>query len=347
MTKLNIKKAITHHGASHRDEFLGACLLLATFPEIIIHRMEPENSHKDDPEVLVFDVGGLHEPDKLNFDHHQFSRDEEPCSALKLLNEHFGWGLEMYAWYDATNILDSKGPKAFAEYVTGDSSIDLLPTISPVEQSMKQMFGSAMWVDNNNPEDTLAIMMKAIGRNLIDYVAEIEFELRQMKDAVKFHRVGPEGYVAVFPLDKDFKPKSKEIFIQESGLEVIATASKSIRTNVVRPEEGTISLFRRDDDLVDFAHIKDHADVSFVHASGFCAAANTGADYIELIKQSMVEPKAPECKTPGTNFHLKTEGNKVQYEVILPEGKDITEELSKTLEDGLHDVTEKVLSKAF
>ena len=54
-----------------------------------------------------------------------------------------------------------------------------------------------------------------------------------------------------------------------------------------------------------------------------------------------------ECKTPETMFRIRTSGNKVFYEIELPEGMEIPEEISIELENKLHDAVEEVLKQLF
>ena len=84
-----IELILTHPGGSHKDEFLACCLLAARHGVPIVRR-EPEQTDLDDPNVLVVDVGGEHEPARGNFDHHQFPRDHAPICALSLVLQDLG-----------------------------------------------------------------------------------------------------------------------------------------------------------------------------------------------------------------------------------------------------------------
>ncbi|EFJ43254.1 hypothetical protein VOLCADRAFT_83324 [Volvox carteri f. nagariensis] len=93
-----VKKIGTHSGSFHCDEALGCWLLRRTtlFQEAEIVRTR-------DPEVLkdldvVIDVGGVYDPDRMRFDHHQrgfetkfgFGFEATKLSSAGLVYKHFG-----------------------------------------------------------------------------------------------------------------------------------------------------------------------------------------------------------------------------------------------------------------
>jgi len=69
-----LKQIITHPGSAHKDDFL-ACSVLVHLHEVPILRREPTEEDLNDPGICVVDVGGRHEPELKNFDHHQFPQD--------------------------------------------------------------------------------------------------------------------------------------------------------------------------------------------------------------------------------------------------------------------------------
>ena len=62
---------LTHPGGAHKDELLAVCVLAAKHRAPIVRR-EPTEADLADPAVAVVDVGGDHDPSKMNFDHHHF-----------------------------------------------------------------------------------------------------------------------------------------------------------------------------------------------------------------------------------------------------------------------------------
>ena len=89
-------KIITHSGAFHSDEIFATALILMyvnSNMEIIRTRDKKilETSKKDN-DSWVIDVGGVHNPDLLNFDHHQ--KEFEGCWSDGNPKSSFGliWG---------------------------------------------------------------------------------------------------------------------------------------------------------------------------------------------------------------------------------------------------------------
>lgn len=114
-----VSKIIVHPGLAHVDDIM-ACATAYAFGaphDAPIERRRPETSDLDDPSTLVLDVGFRHEPERLNFDHHQRTREEEPKCSFALLAEWLGVEEEMrllFPWYDIWNALDTLGPFATA-----------------------------------------------------------------------------------------------------------------------------------------------------------------------------------------------------------------------------------------
>jgi len=66
-----IRIAITHPGIFHADDVSTWAYLRLLGLACPLERRVPTAEEIEDPTVLVFDIGGLHDPKKLVFDHHQ------------------------------------------------------------------------------------------------------------------------------------------------------------------------------------------------------------------------------------------------------------------------------------
>lgn len=62
-------KIVTHNGHFHADELLAVAALLIKYPEAEVVRSRDEEVIKSGD--IVVDVGHVHDPEKLRFDHHQ------------------------------------------------------------------------------------------------------------------------------------------------------------------------------------------------------------------------------------------------------------------------------------
>lgn len=120
-----VRRIVVHSGLAHMDDIM-ACAIAYAFGvphDADIERRNPTPEELDDCTVLVLDVGGVHDPARLDFDHHQRSRTDEPKCSFKLLGEWLGADEEMttlFPWYTAWNYLDVLGPFAAAEAMGTD-----------------------------------------------------------------------------------------------------------------------------------------------------------------------------------------------------------------------------------
>lgn len=64
---MSIKHIITHPGGAHKDDFL-ACSLMIYEYGVPILRKEPRDEDVANASIAVLDVGGEHEPTRMNFD---------------------------------------------------------------------------------------------------------------------------------------------------------------------------------------------------------------------------------------------------------------------------------------
>lgn len=114
-----VRKIIVHAGLAHLDDIM-SCALAYAFGvphDAPIERRNPKLEELDDRTTLVMDVGGVHDPARLDFDHHQRARTDEPKCAFKLLGEWLGADDELktlFPWYTAWNLMDVCGPYATA-----------------------------------------------------------------------------------------------------------------------------------------------------------------------------------------------------------------------------------------
>ena len=106
---MTMQLIVTHPGGAHKDDFL-ACCLLAHLHGIPNQRREPTDDDLADRSICVVDVGGVHDPEHNNFDHHQFARDAPPLCALSLVLQSIGLyedALSFCAWLRPAEWLDT------------------------------------------------------------------------------------------------------------------------------------------------------------------------------------------------------------------------------------------------
>ncbi len=114
-----VRRIVTHGGLPHMDDIMACAIAYASgvAHDAVIERRNPKPGELESMTVLVLDVGGVHDPEHLDFDHHQRSREEEPKCAFKLFSEWLGVDEEfsmLFPWYATWNLLDVAGPNVTA-----------------------------------------------------------------------------------------------------------------------------------------------------------------------------------------------------------------------------------------
>ena len=138
---MTIKLIVTHPGGAHKDDFL-ACSLLAHLHGVPIQRRDPTDQDLADSSTCVVDIGGAHDPELNNFDHHQFPRDSPPLCALSLVLQSMGLyedALSFCAWLRPAEWLDTLGPNETAKLM-GIPRTALGELNSPVDITLLNRF---------------------------------------------------------------------------------------------------------------------------------------------------------------------------------------------------------------
>ena len=158
------KTIVTHPGKAHRDEFISCCLLIAAGQADRVERRDATEKDLDDSEVIVLDQGGRHQPELMNFDHHQFERDAAPACSITLILPLLGVDAEVarsiWGWLEFTERVDSKGPFATAKAM-GSNPDALLASASPIEATVLRWFQEQETLGESSP---LWGLMERIGK---------------------------------------------------------------------------------------------------------------------------------------------------------------------------------------
>ena len=281
---------VTHPGGAHGDEFLACSVLLATHPAPIVRR-EPSAGDLATPEICVVDVGHRHEPERLNFDHHQLPKDHPPTCALSLVLQHLGLyedARQFCDWLEPVEYFDTRGPVQTAKWL-GTTPEVLNRLHSPVQTALLRRFAAASRLEEGEP---LWEMMRAIGRDIIDYLSSLRARLDFLANHTEFWRIEVGGRPAqvLFVPRTDPLPEEPgfglERFVQSRGLEgeVIAIVSPDRRGSGYGLERF------RDNPRLDFTRIEAYPGVHFAHARGFVAKTSltTPEDLKRLLASAAV-----------------------------------------------------------
>lgn len=262
---------VTHPGSAHFDEMAAISLILAVHAdaEFRVERRQPTPSELDDPDVWVVDIGNRHQPEKLNFDHHQSL--DSPAS-LALVAAHLGLTetMSVLPWWSFKDSVDRFGPvRSSQTYHAGDPLVNR----SPLEDWLTDFFAA---------EPLQAIpLLKCLGAHMIGYA-------RRLKSQIDFWRASRRLVIADRPA---MIGETRE----SAGLEEFRALEKDppdIVISLDRRSEGW-RLFRYDGTPVDLSRLSGDPRIAFAHKSGFMAVTRERLpieDLIPLISKAVVTP---------------------------------------------------------
>ena len=266
---MEIKTIVTHPGGAHKDDFL-ACSLLVARHGVPIFRRDPSEEELADPTIAVVDVGHFHEPEKNNFDHHQFPRDHPPTCALTLVMQHMGIyedGKMFCDWLEPAEWFDTRGPQKTAEWLGVKRDI-ISKMNSPIDMTVLRRFSKEV---EHQPGEVIYELMKMIGSDLIEYLAGIRARLDLVSQYVQRWEItsGEETFSALY------LPRSEDLAEEVSGSlgrYILVNGLDNEIAAMVYPDsrgEGFGLARFNDHPKLDFTRVEGESDVHFAHNSGF------------------------------------------------------------------------------
>jgi len=283
---MSIRLIITHPGGAHKDDFL-ACSLMVSVHGVPIVRRDPSEQELDDPSVCIIDVGGRHEPEKNNFDHHQFPRDHKPTCALSLILQHLGMyeDAQMFCdWLEPAEWFDCRGPQKTAEWLGVPREV-VGKLNSPIDISMLRRFAKLTPDSELHAGDPIYELMCYIGGDLLEYLKSVRSKLDSISAHVERWQVTSGGEC----FDVLFLPRTESAIDDASG-----SLARYIMVNELHEQIAAIAypdsrgegfgLARfNDHPRIDFTRVESAGDVHFAHNSGFLC--KTSATELERLKE--------------------------------------------------------------
>ena len=268
------KEIITHPGSAHKDEFLACCLLIAT-NEACVLRREPNASDLEDAGIAVVDVGGRHEPELGNFDHHQFPKDHPPICSLSLVLMDLGLyeDARRYCdWLEVAEWFDTRGPQETAAWLGVEREL-LAKLNSTVDLTLLRRFAGMSAI---RPGEPMWEVMRWVGCDLIGYLRSLREKLNEIARISEIWEVGEgsEGFRILF------LPRSENLSEDASaGLARYASSlppEQQVIGMVYQDRRGAgFALARYNDHpSLDFTRISSEPDVHFAHVRGFVAKSS-------------------------------------------------------------------------
>jgi hypothetical protein len=272
MAKIN--KIVVHGGRAHRDDFISVALAIAVarradgmVPQV--YRRNPTLEEIDDPGVLVLDVGGVYDPARSCFDHHQRGRDETPECALSLWAPHVMFDrvnlatiLDTSTWFRTTVAMDVLGPYAVAAEL-GISTDKLFSVLSPLEAVLLEQFETSTRRDGLVAPDYADTVLWALGIELLLGLIAEHRGVERMRAVRQVHHVlGVSLGVEVSVVDED-SIEGMDALRRAEGRECGVVCWHDDRG------PGWACLRYDDDPRVDFATLAANGHVLFAHPGGF------------------------------------------------------------------------------
>lgn len=273
-----IASIITHPGGAHKDDFLACCALLAKNPSPV-GRRDPTEADLSSPSTAVVDIGHQHDPEILNFDHHQFPREQQPTCALSLVLQDLGLyedAKQFCDWLETSERLDCRGPVNTAEWLGAGRDI-LAKLNSPIDVTLLRRFAAQ---EVHCPGEPVWEIMRMIGQDLLAYITGLRERLDDIAAQARIWKL--DSFSALFMPRTEPLPEEPSAglgrYIEETGLqnEVLATIYPD------RRGEGYGMRRYNDDPRLDFTRIENEPDVHFTHKQGFIA--KTSATEPERLK---------------------------------------------------------------
>lgn len=272
---MTIKLIVTHPGGAHKDDFL-ACSLLAHLHGVPIQRREPTDEDLVNPSICVVDVGGAHDPELNNYDHHQFPRDAPPLCALSLVLQSMGLyedALSFCAWLRPAEWLDTLGPNETAKLM-GIPRAALGELNSPLDMTLLNRFASQPEL---KPENPIHQVMCMVGEDIVNYLQSLRERLDYLKDHAQYWTIATVGE----PIQALFLEKS-DVISDDPSFGVYAFIESEGKQNelqaLVTPDRrgDGYGMTRYDDSpRLDFSQIESLDEVRFAHKRGFVAKVST------------------------------------------------------------------------
>ncbi len=291
---MNIKKAVTHSGDFHCDDIFGSALLSMIFPGIeIIRTREKEIIDSAD---LVFDVGGIYDPKKMRFDHHQSGGAGErqngiPFASFGLLWKEFG----TKACCGNQSVALSVENRLVNPIDAIDNGIDIcLPKIpSVLPYSIQQMFSvfTPTWEEDEN-RDVIFKKLSAFALEILKREIEVACAFERAKEKVKkiYDKTEDKRILildAQYPISL-FQEFTDTLFVVYKG-----TLPNDFRVKAIRKSADCFDVRKpfpenwAGKEGVDLQNITGVKSAKFAHHKRFLVGANDLEGAIELAKLAL------------------------------------------------------------
>lgn len=289
-----VRLIVTHPGGAHKDDLLAVCVLASLHGAPVVRR-DPSAEEIADPGVAIVDVGGVHDPENRNFDHHHFAREHAPTCALSLVLADLGLyedALRFCDWLEPAEWFDSRGPNKTAEWL-GVPRRAISQLNSPIDMTLLRRFAQCSEL---KPGTTLYDFMCLVGQDLLSHLKEARERINFVAAHAESWSIacGDQDCAVVFLPRTD--PPAEEPSTAVANFIRAEKESGSVAV-MIYPDRrgGGYGIGRYEDHpSLDFSRVENESDVHFAHKSGFmCKTSATDPSRLkELIRRSWLAPGA-------------------------------------------------------
>ena len=264
-----VQLIVTHPGGAHKDDLLAACVLAAQHGAPI-ERRDPTEQDLASATTAVVDIGGRHEPEMMNFDHHHFEREHPPTCALSLVLQAQGLyedAKRFCDWLEPAEWFDSRGPNKTANWLeVPRKAISQLN--SPIDMTLLRRFAAQ---PRHEPGQPLYAYMQMVGEDLLGYLSTVRARIAFVQaNGVRWQVSAGDDTIEVVFLPRTVPPADEpsaaaKAFVRSQGLEKTVAA-------IVYPDrrgDGYGIARYEDHPRLDFSRVQGEDDVHFAHKSGF------------------------------------------------------------------------------
>jgi uncharacterized UPF0160 family protein len=270
----------THNGLAHRDDFLSACILLASYNVGSIFRRPSQeyNINSKLSDDIWFDVGNTVDYTQKVFDHHQVKQplDKPECAFSLVLQYITGLSYDElksnYTQFDFIVRQDNFGPiAAYKQCFNAEVSISTFAeTMSPIEMYCLEEFSR---LNEIKADSDLARLMTVIGKEIIAKIYSNKSFKKSLPKLVKSFTNGK-----VIAIDSVIS-RDQSIFLDK----YLSRKYKGYLVKVSRSSQNPKQWCAlRLNDKLNFNNMQN-ADTSFIHTNGFFAVWNESISLDEVI----------------------------------------------------------------
>lgn len=301
-------KLVTHDKTFHYDEVLATAILMKLYPDAELVRTRKEEEIKCGD--IVYDVGGVFDPSKNRYDHHQASFTDTfsekyniKLSAAGLIFKYYHKQLfAMYGFTENSVIFDEIKEKIYREFFLPADAIDngydcvfgsiKARNVADVVQCMN------VYSDRNDSskeeakrfQDALlfvsADLENYLNSVLMDYAVAYEqlfSELKEFKGDI-FYTEMKVSKDLIYDIDKKFEKNLKFVIVKsDSDFRILTMPTEKGKFSIKYP----LHVCWRGYSGKELEKISGIQGCIFVHATGFTGGNKTLEGAIEMCKMSL------------------------------------------------------------